>query len=79
VKFERAYLLGVNILARAFGVLGVLVGLFFLVNAYAIKENRAVNSVAGIFAIAIGGAALVAKSIRSEQIARIKRLMGRGE
>lgn len=41
MKYDQAFLSGFNLLARGFGVLAIVAGLFFLVSAYAIKENRA--------------------------------------
>jgi len=77
MKFERAFLVGVNVLARLFGVLCVIVGIAFLISAYAIKENRALDAVAGICILAMGVTFLLAKSVRAEQLARMRRLMGR--
>lgn len=79
MKFERAFLVGLNVLARLFGVLCVIVGIVFLISAYAIKENRALDAVAGVCIIAMGVAFLLAKSVRTEQLARMRRLMGREE
>jgi uncharacterized membrane protein YccC len=79
MKFERAFLVGFNILARLFGVLCVIVGIVFLVSAYAIKENRALDAVAGVCILAMGVTFLLAKSVRAEQLARMRRLMGREE
>jgi cytochrome c biogenesis protein CcdA len=79
MKFERAFLVGFNFLARLFGVLCVIVGIVFLISAYAMKENRALDAVAGVCIIAMGVAFLLAKSVRTEQIARMRRLMGRDE
>lgn len=79
MQFERTFLVGLNILARLFGVLCVIVGIVFLVSAYAIKENRALDAVVGVCIVAIGVAFLLAKSVRVEQLARMRCLMGRGE
>jgi uncharacterized membrane protein YccC len=79
MQFERTFLIGLNILARLFGVLCVIVGIVFLVSAYAIKENRALDAVVGVCIVAIGVAFLLAKSVRAEQLARMRRLMGRNE
>ena len=77
MKFERAFLVGLNVLARLFGVLCVIVGIVFLISAHAIKENRALDAVAGVCIIAMGVAFLLAKSARPEQLGRMRRLMGR--
>ncbi len=79
MKFERIFLIGFNMVARMLGVLATSVGIVFLVSAYALKENRALNIGAGIFAIVFGIASLLAKSVRAAQIARIRRSMGRAD
>jgi hypothetical protein len=79
MKFEHAFLVGFNVMARLFGVLCVIVGIVFLVSAYAIKENRALDAVAGVCILAMGVTFLLAKSVRAEQLARMRRLMGREE
>jgi hypothetical protein len=79
MQFERTFLIGLNILARLFGVLCVIVGIVFLVSAYAIKENRALDAVVGVCIVTMGVAFLLAKSVRVKQLARMRRLMGRDE
>ena len=79
MKFDRAFLTAFNVLARFFGSLAILAGIMFLVSAYAIKENRFLDIAAGLFAIALGIAFLLTKSINAEQLARIRRRMGRSE
>ena len=64
-------------LARLFGALVILAGIMFLVSAYAIKENRFLDIAAGLFSIALGIAFFLAKSFNAEQLARIRRRMGR--
>ena len=76
MKFDRAYLLFINLAARLFGAMALLAGIVFLVSAYAIKSNRAMDVVAGIFAIAVGVAVFMAKPITIEHITRIRRRMG---
>jgi uncharacterized membrane protein len=76
MKFDRAYLLFINFAARLFGAMALLVGIVFLVSAYAIKSNRAMDVVAGIFAIAVGVAVFMAKPITIEHITRIRQRMG---
>jgi hypothetical protein len=66
-----------TVLARLFGVLGILVGITCLVIAYAITENRPLNMGAGTFAIVMGIAFLLTKSFNAEQLARMRRRMGR--
>jgi len=65
------------VLARLFGSLAILVGIVFLVSAYAFKENRFPDVVAGLSVIAMGIAFFLAKPIDAEQLARIRRRMGR--
>jgi uncharacterized membrane protein len=77
MKFDRAYLLFINLSARLFGAMALLVGIFFLLSAYAVPANRALDAVAGIFAIAIGIAVFMAKPISIEAIARMRQRMGR--
>ena len=79
MKFDRAYLLFINLAARLFGTMALLAGIVFLVSAYAIKSNRAMDVVAGIFAISVGVAAFMAKPITIEHINRIRRRMGGSE
>jgi uncharacterized membrane protein HdeD (DUF308 family) len=77
MKFDRAFLAAFNVLARLFGSLAILVGIVFLVSAYAIKENRFLYVVVGLSVIAIGIAVLLTKPIDAEQLARMRRRMGR--
>jgi uncharacterized membrane protein HdeD (DUF308 family) len=79
MKFDRAYLLFLNVSARLFGALALLVGIFTLVCAYTFKADRWMYIVAGIFAIAVGVAVFMAKPISVEHITRIRRRMGRSE
>ena len=67
----------INFLARFFGVAAIFAGIGFLVSAYAIVDNRVVNIVVGLIAIVMGIAFLVTKSINAEQLARIRRRIGR--
>ena len=75
MKDDRVYL--INFLARLFGVAAIFAGIGFLVSAYAIVENRVLNIVVGIIAIVMGMAFLVIKSVNADQLARIRRRMGR--
>ena len=77
MKFHRVFLTAFNVLARLFGSLAILAGIVFLVSAYAIKENRFLDIVIGFFLMAMGIAFLLAKSIHAEQLARMRRRMGR--
>jgi uncharacterized membrane protein HdeD (DUF308 family) len=77
MKFDRVFLIAFKVLARLFGVLALLAGIIFLISAYAIKENRFLDIVIGLFVIAMGIAFLMTKSINAEQLARIRRRMGR--
>lgn len=77
MKFDRAYLLFINLSARLFGAMALLVGIFALVCAYAFKADRWMYIVAGIFAIAVGVAVFMAKPITIEHVSRIRRRMGR--
>jgi uncharacterized membrane protein YccC len=77
--FERAFLVGLNFLARLFGVICVIAGIFFLLSAYAVAENRVLDAVLGVCIVAMGVAFLMARLVRAEQLARIRRLMGRKE
>jgi uncharacterized membrane protein HdeD (DUF308 family) len=54
MKLGRAFLTAFNVLARLFGSLAILAGIVFLVSAYAIKENRSLDVVLGLFALAMG-------------------------
>jgi uncharacterized membrane protein HdeD (DUF308 family) len=75
MKHDRVYL--INFLARLFGVAAIFAGIAFLVSAYAIVENRVLNIVVGLIAIVMGIAFLVTKSVNAEQLARIRRRIGR--
>jgi hypothetical protein len=55
----------------------VTASIFFLLSAYAVPANRAMDAVAGIFAIAVGIAVFMAKPISIEAIARMRQRMGR--
>ena len=77
MKFDFVSLIAFNALARLFGVLAIVAGIIFLVSAYAIKENRFLDIVIGLFLMAMGIAFLLAKSINAEQLARMRRRMGR--
>ncbi len=77
MKFDRAFLTAFNVLARLFGSLAILAGAVFLVSAYAIKENRLLDVVAGLSAIALGIAVFFTKPLDAEQLARMRRRMGR--
>jgi uncharacterized membrane protein HdeD (DUF308 family) len=79
MKFSRAYLLFINVSARLFGVMALLVGIFTFVCAYAFKTNRWMYLVAGILAVAVGVAVFMAKPVTTEDIARIRRKMGGSE
>jgi exosortase/archaeosortase len=79
MRFVNAYVLFLNLLTRFFGAMALLVGLFFLLSAYAITANRAMFAVVGILAIAVGVAVFLAKPITAETITTIRRRMGRPE
>lgn len=79
MKLDRLILFAFNALARLFGVLAILAGIVLLVSAYAIKANRFLDIVIGLFLVAMGSAFLLAKSIDAEQLARMRRRMGRPE
>lgn len=67
----------INFLARLLGVAAIFAGIVFLVSAYAIVENRVLNIVVGLMAIVVGIAFLVTRSVNADQLARIRRRMGR--
>jgi|HubBroStandDraft_5_1064220.scaffolds.fasta_scaffold07384_3 hypothetical protein len=77
MKFHRVFLTAFNVLARLFGSLAILAGIVFLVSAYAIKENRLLDVVVGLSALAVGIAVLLTKPIDAEQFARMRRRLGR--
>jgi uncharacterized membrane protein HdeD (DUF308 family) len=77
MRFDRVFLTAFNLLARLFGVIAILAGIIFLVSAYAVKSNRFLDIVIGLFLIAMGGALLLTKSINAEQLTRMRRRMGR--
>jgi len=77
MKHDRIYL--INFLARFFGMAAIFAGIAFLVSAYAMVENRVLNIVVGLVAIVMGTAFLVTKLVNAEQLARIRRRMGRPE
>jgi hypothetical protein len=79
MKFERTYILFINLSARLFGAMAFLVGCFSLVCAYAFNVNRWMYLVAGISATAVGVGVFIAKPITIDQITRIRRKMGRPE
>jgi uncharacterized membrane protein HdeD (DUF308 family) len=75
MKFDRAC----NGLARLFGLLATLAGVAFLVSAYAIAQNRALNIAIGIFAIAMGVAFLWTKPVDAEQLAGMRQRKRRSD
>lgn len=77
MKFDRVFLIAFNLLARLFGSLAILAGIVFLVSAYAVKENRFLDVVVGLNVLAVGIAVFLAKPIDAEQLARMRRRMGR--
>lgn len=77
MKFDSVFLTAFNVLARLFGSLAILAGAVFLVSAYAIRENRLLDVVIGLSVIAIGIAVFLAKPLDAEQLARMRRRMGR--
>jgi uncharacterized membrane protein HdeD (DUF308 family) len=77
MKFDRVFLIVFNILSRLFGVLAILVGIVFLVSAYAMKDNQVRDFLIGLVVIVMGVAFLVTKSVNAEQLARLRRRMGR--
>jgi hypothetical protein len=76
-RFERAFVIAFNLLARLFGVLAILVGIVFLLSAYLFSEYRILDIVVGLCVAAMGIAFLLAKSLTAEQLARIRLRMGR--
>lgn len=79
MKFDRAHLLFINLSARLFGAMALLVGIYALVCAYAFKEDRWMYCVTGVFAIAVGVGVFLAKPITIDHLSRIRRRMGRPE
>jgi multisubunit Na+/H+ antiporter MnhC subunit len=70
-------LITLNVLARLFGALSILVGIVFLVSAYLFRENRILDVVIGLWVTAMGIAFLLTKSLTAKQLARIRLRMGR--
>jgi hypothetical protein len=79
MKFDRVYLLVINLSARLFGAMALLIGTVALISAYAFTADRWMYMVAGVFAIAIGIAVFMAKPITAEHISSIRQKMGRPE
>jgi multisubunit Na+/H+ antiporter MnhC subunit len=77
MKFDRAFLITLNVLARLFGALFILVGIVFLVSAYLFRENRILDIVIGLWVTAMGTAFLLTKSLSAEQLVRIRLRLGR--
>jgi len=57
-----------NVFARAFGVMSVLVGVVFCISAFGDPDERVMFAVTGIAILAIGIAFLVVKPLRTEHI-----------
>ena len=72
MKFEKAFLLGFNFLIRGVGVFAIAVGLFFLLSAYAVRDNRILDALVGVCVILMGLAILVAKPVTSKHLERIR-------
>jgi multisubunit Na+/H+ antiporter MnhC subunit len=77
MKFDRIFLIAFNALVRPLGVLAILAGFMFSMSAYAIKENRLMDILVGLFIVAVGIALLAVKSVNSDQLARMRHQMGR--
>jgi hypothetical protein len=76
MTFTRAYLLFINLFARLFGVVALIVGIGFLLAAVTVSVNRVINALIGGLTLSIGVATFFAKPVTVEHISRIKRSMG---
>ncbi len=54
MTFTRAYLIFINIFARVFGVVALIVGIGFLIVAFTVAINRVMNALIGGLALSIG-------------------------
>jgi uncharacterized membrane protein YgaE (UPF0421/DUF939 family) len=79
MKLDRAYMVFINLSARLFGAMALLVGIYAFACAYVFKEDRWLYGIVGIFAIAVGVAVFMAKPITNAQVSRIRRRMSRPE
>jgi hypothetical protein len=79
MKFYGTYVLLINLFARVFGAIAFVAGGFSLVGAYVPEADRWTHAVAGLFLVAVGVAAFIAKPITVETIINIRRRMGRAE
>jgi uncharacterized membrane protein HdeD (DUF308 family) len=79
MTFYGTYVLLINVLARLFGELAFVAGIFSLLSEYAFEMDRWTHVVAGLFLIAVGVAVFIAKPVTVETIANIRHRMGRPE
>jgi uncharacterized membrane protein HdeD (DUF308 family) len=72
MRFERSFLAGFNFVARLLGVLWIIGGVFFLVSAFVLPENRVMDAMVGVLVLATGVAFLLAKRVTPESLDRIR-------
>ena len=76
MKLEDRFLAGANLLARAMGVLFIVVGVVFLVSAYAIADDRVLNVAVGVSLVVVGVPFLFVKAIPTGLITRMRKSIG---
>jgi hypothetical protein len=76
MTLTRAYLIFINLFARLFGVVALIVGIGFLVAAFTVPFNRVMDALIGCLALSIGIATFFAKPVTIEHIGRNRRSMG---
>jgi cytochrome c biogenesis factor len=72
-SFSEIYVRLINLLARLFGAFAFLAGIVFLLSAYAFQGDRGMHILLGLFLIAVGLALFIAKPVRVEIVANIRR------
>jgi uncharacterized membrane protein HdeD (DUF308 family) len=72
-SFAEIYVRLINLLARLFGAFAFLAGIVFLPSAYASQGDRWMHLLLGLFLIAVGVALFIAKPVKVEIVANIRR------
>jgi uncharacterized membrane protein HdeD (DUF308 family) len=72
-SFSAIYVRLINLLARLFGAFAFVAGCVFLLSAHAFPADRWMHIVLGLFLIAVGVALFIAKPVKVEIVANIRR------
>jgi len=78
-SFSGIYVRLINLLARLFGAFAFVAGCVFLRSAYPFQADRRMHILLGLFLIAVGVALFIAKPVKVEIVANIRRRAGGSE